>query len=561
MEKTLTININGWVFNINEDAYEKLTEYFKNLNGYFKKQDGGDEIVADIEARIAELFRDLTKDKENLVSIKEVEEVINIMGEPYQMDDADDASYEPRTDNKKFKRKLFRDPLNAHIAGVASGLGKYIKLDPIIIRIIFIVLIPSGGLGIILYAVLWILIPEAATTSDRIKMEGKKVNVENIENKVREETEYLKTKLNDFSEEAKDAYHRSQPIRKLGIQKLEASFRVLGKIVVRILKFLLGLILLLTGIGFLITFAIFFFNWVPSLEFDSFFVNGLSLPAFLDSFILDTKYSLIAVIAIVILLLIPIVMLIFNGIRFLFNLKRKKLVGNIAWQGWLVALIVSLGLSYGSIRSFKSDAIQITSHRFDQLQSDTLSINLNTVGYYQDIVSSDNHVISQDDQYLLLQDGLFYGVPSLEILSTDKPDFEMKLYSSASGKDEDEAYKNIQGFNYLFKKDSMGILLDPYFKLDDYSFYRNQDLKIKIYIPEGKSICLDKRIRKHFRLRYFWKGRLNSCKEEKCYWTVVNKKFMSAAKEKLEPMMITTDIQYDTADMQQLDSSRRQPLK
>jgi len=562
MEKALTINISGWVFNINEDAYEKLTEYIKNLKEYFSKQDDGEEIVADIEARIAELFQELIQDKENLIGVIQVNKVIKIMGEPYQIDEEssekDDSDYEASKDSRKYKRELYRDPLNAHIAGVASGLGKYIGIDPVIIRIMFVLLIATGGLGVILYAILWILIPEASSTSDRIKMEGKRVNIKNIEDKVREEATYIKEKLSDFSEEAKDVYQRSQPIRKKGVQRLESSIKVLGNVFLRILKFLLGLVLLLTGIGFLITYAIFYFNWVPGLQFESFFVNGLSIPGFMSTYILGTKYAVVAVIAISILIVIPIIMLIFNGIRFVFNLKRNKVVGNIAWQAWIVALIVSLGLSYQTIFEFKSDAMQITSHRFDKLHSDTLAVRLNTVGYYQDIVSGeDKKVISQDDNYLLIKDGVFYGIPRLEILATDKTDFELKLYLSANGKNDSNAYQNTQMINYFFIKDSTGVLLDPFFKLQNNATYRYQDVRIKIFVPKGKYISLDRKIRKHFRLRYFWKGKLNACKEEKCCWHVVDEEFVATLRHdtitKIQETQVLIDsstVERDTINME-----------
>ena len=193
MEKTLTINISGWVFNINENAYEKLTQYFKKLNAHFKKEDGGDEIVADIEARIAELFKERTPEQISVITINDVDDIMKIMGQPYEMEEeSSEEPYESTNHFNKLKKHLFRDPINAHIAGVASGLGKYFNIDPIIIRIIFVILVTTGGIGIIIYLGLWLLMPEAASTNDRIRMEGKKVNVKNIESKVKEETEYLK---------------------------------------------------------------------------------------------------------------------------------------------------------------------------------------------------------------------------------------------------------------------------------------------------------------------------------------------------------------------------------
>ena len=524
MEKTLTINISGWVFNVTEDAFQKLTDYFKQLKLYFEKQEDGSEIVMDIEYRVAELFKERIKEKESVISASDVEEIIAIMGQPYEMDEEDaDIDAEP----KKMKKKLFRDPFNSHIGGVAAGLGKYMNLDPLIIRILFILLLTTGGIGIILYITLWILIPEASTTSDRIRMEGKKVNVENIESKVREEADYIKERITDFSDEAKDFYHKTGPARRTGLKRLEIFFQALGRGVLRVLKFILGLLLFFSGIGFLIAFMILYFNWTPSLHFHSFFIDGMSFPEFVTSFLLESKYPLITIIVLTIVVLIPIIMLIFHGVRFLFNLRRNKTVGSIAWQTWLVALIVSVGLTYSSMRAFKSGAINITKHSLGQVKSDTLQVNLNTVSYYQDIISDENfEVVSQDINFPILQDGQFYGVPKLEFIATDKEHFEMKLYLSSDGKDDEQAHQYAQNIIYHFEIDSLGLTIDPYFSLLEGAKVRNQNVRMKIFIPEGKVVSLDRNIRLHFRISpYSWPYILSDMKTKRVCWQVLEDKF------------------------------------
>lgn len=531
MEKTLTINISGWVFNINEDAYNLLTEYFQKLKGYFSKQEGGEEIVADIEARVAELFKEKFDEKETVITIDHVNTIMNIMGQPYEMEE--DIENEQETPRMPFnlnkpKKKLYRDTMNGHIAGVAAGLGKYINLDPIFIRIAFLLLIPTGGLGILLYIILWILIPEATSTSDRIRMEGKKVNVENIESKVREEADYIKDRLNDFSEEARDVYHRTGPVRQKSLKRLEKVFQSFGRGLKRFFLLVIGLVLFFTGATFLVGFVILYFNWGPSLHFDSFFVNGISFPNFLGTYILDTSFTSITLVALTILTIIPIIMLIFNGIRFIFNLKRNKVVGTIAFQAWIVALIVSIGMSYSTIRSFKSEAINITAHSLEKNQSDTIHIILNTNSYYEDILSADNlTVISQDDNYPILHDGDFYGEPKLRILISDKDAFELKEYHYASGYDEKQALENMQKINYEFSTDSLNIILDPYYKLDENTRWRNQDIKLELKIPEGKVIAIDRNVRRHFSLRYQWRNRLYQNKGKTSYWIVKGENFVS----------------------------------
>lgn len=533
MEKTLTINISGWVFNINEDAYEKLTQYFKKLKTHFKKEEGGDEIVADIEFRIAELFKERITDQVSVIAIKDVDDVIKIMGQPFEMEEqSNETEYSSKSNSWQVKpgKKLYRDPINAHLGGVASGLGKYFNLDPIIIRVIFLLLVTAGGLGFMLYAILWVLVPEAISTSDRIRMEGKKVNVKNIEDKVKEETEYLKDRLTDFSEEAMDVYHKTGPARKKGLKNIESFVKGFGRVLLRILKFLLGLILFINGAALLVGAAMFYFNWIPELDFEGFFIQGVSLPVFLGTYIIANKYTMITLIAISIVIFIPIIMMVFHGIRFLFNLKRNKTVGTIAWQSWVVALIISLGMSYSTIRAFKEEALNISKYDFDQVQSDTLHIRLNTHSYYADILSGDEHrVISQDYNHPIIHENELYGEPRLEILENSKDEFEMKYYLRSSGHNAEEANQMMGEILYQFKMDSLGIILDPYYKLKTDAKWRAQAVTIKIFVPEGKYVALDNKIRKHFQKDYYWRQRLYDYREETSYWIQENGNFINSS--------------------------------
>ena len=539
MEKTLSININGWVFNINEDAYHLLSEYFENITKYFSKEEGGTEIVSDIEARVAELLKERINESETAVNIQQIQEIMEIMGQPYEMEtDAEDTTGEASNSTHIGSRKLFRDTDNSHIAGVAAGLGTYFKLDPIFIRIAFLLMIFTGGVGVILYIALWILIPEAASISDRIRMEGKKVDIKNIEDKVKEEAAYLSDRFSEFSSEAKDAYHKTKPVRREGAKKAEEIIKTLGRIMLRILKFLLGLILFLTGVGLLIPFVIFFFNWVPGLEFDTFMVHGISLPQFLASYLFDTKHTLILLSTLTISLLIPIIMLIFNGIRFLFNFKRKKIVGSIAVQIWLAAFIITLGFSYTTLTAFKSDAINITHYDFDEMNSDTLYIKLNKQSYFQDIVTSDQKtVLSQDENFPILHNGEFYGEPRLRIRPSDNDSFKLKIFYSASGHKDEDAHRNIQKIEYVFDIDSSMLVLDPYFKLKPEEKWRDQEVKIELFVPANHYISIESTIPKYLKMNYEWRSRIRKTKAS--YWVLEDGKFTTPS----EIIMVTDSLE------------------
>ena len=162
MNKTININIAGTVFNLDEEAYDLLNKYLESIKSYFSKMDKDGEIISDIESRIAENFLSKLSDKNNSISLLDVQNIIKIMG---TLDDFkeiyDDENKEEETfsSNGKDPKKLHRNISDKVIAGVASGIGNYFKVDPIIIRIIFLASLFAGGFGFFAYIICWIGIP------------------------------------------------------------------------------------------------------------------------------------------------------------------------------------------------------------------------------------------------------------------------------------------------------------------------------------------------------------------------------------------------------------------
>lgn len=198
MNKTLTINIAGSVFHIDENAYQKLDQYLKAIKRSFPKEEQ-DEIIHDIEIRIAELFSENITDINQVVTLNDVDRVISIMGKPedYILDEENTTEQ-----NTQYiytgSKKLYRDGENAMVGGVLAGLGHYFKVDTVWMRIIFIILVLFYGTGILLYLILWIIVPEAKTTSQILEMQREPVNISTIEKKVMENVNYVTTKINDF---------------------------------------------------------------------------------------------------------------------------------------------------------------------------------------------------------------------------------------------------------------------------------------------------------------------------------------------------------------------------
>ena len=185
MNKTININLGGLIFHIDQDAFEILNRYLNTLKNHFKNEEGGDEILKDIEGRIAELFTKKLEKKE-IISITDVNEVIRTMGNPSDYDE--DFNNEEKTDYNKDllknkRRRFFRDEDERMIGGVCSGLAQSFEQNIFIIRMIFLGLLFIIGPGApFLYIMFWIALPSAKTTSEKLEMKGEKVTVKNIKN-------------------------------------------------------------------------------------------------------------------------------------------------------------------------------------------------------------------------------------------------------------------------------------------------------------------------------------------------------------------------------------------
>ncbi len=209
MNKIMNINIGGIVFHVDDDAYEKLKKYLKDINKHFNKTTGGDEIVTDIEARIVELFQKKLNSKKEVITIDDVNEIISIMGNPSEFEEENDESFNDPSVQQAGQKRMFRDIDNRMIGGVCSGLGAYFKIDTVWFRIAFVIATISG-LSILAYLILWVIIPPARTISEKLEMQGDPVTISNIEKSIREEMDGLRDKLDDLASQARDQFRKKK---------------------------------------------------------------------------------------------------------------------------------------------------------------------------------------------------------------------------------------------------------------------------------------------------------------------------------------------------------------
>ena len=245
MKKTLTVNLGGTVFHIDEDAYQLLDKYLANLRIHFRKEEGSEEIMNDFEMRISELFNERVRLGYEVITIEHVEEVIKRMGKPEELfegEEEKESTEEARTqafqeeEIPRGPKKLMRDPDNRVLGGVAGGIAAYMGWDVTAVRLAMIILlfIPYAPI-IILYLILWLVMPLARTAADKLMMRGQSVTLENIGKTVTDGFEKVSNNVNDYMSSDKPRSF---------LQKLADLFVGVVGFILKFLAILIGIILL-----------------------------------------------------------------------------------------------------------------------------------------------------------------------------------------------------------------------------------------------------------------------------------------------------------------------------
>ena len=185
MKITVSINLGGYSFNIDEDAYAELKRYLKNLEFHFAGEESSSEILSDIETRMAELFRSKLTGYKQVINIEDVNQVMTVLGTPEDISNAEGPTTRDKFSSPGYHR-MYRDPDHRSIGGVCAGIAAYWDMELWLVRVIFLIL-GFMGVGILIYLILYIVLPEAKTTAEKIEMKGHPVNIHNITESVKRE--------------------------------------------------------------------------------------------------------------------------------------------------------------------------------------------------------------------------------------------------------------------------------------------------------------------------------------------------------------------------------------
>lgn len=497
MNKTININLGGFFFHIDEIAYQKLKRYLDAISRSLSDDpQGKNEIISDIEARISELLSERITDARQVINENDIEEVIAIMGQPEDYAEAEDSynegsSYNTRSTNRSSK-KLFRDGDDKFLGGVCAGIAHYFNIDVIWIRIAFIVLVASG-FSPLAYVILWVLLPEAITTSEKLQMEGEAVNIDNIEKKIRDEFESFSTKIKDgatgISEKISSAdYEKMRAQTKSGFQDfidtmgkiLLTLFKVFGKFIGILLIFIAGITIISLLLG------IFSIGSLEFLNVDSDFVHypPFFYDATLPKWLLST--------ALFVLIGIPFIVLFILGLRILSpNIKKLSTAAILTLLGiWLVSLLAVAfsGIEYATTHAY--NGTNVSKHSINYIKEEPLKIrvvNDDNIHYNHNLRNRNNAI----SVYINNKELKYSNDINIDVRKSETNNAYIEIKKTSEGRKHNNANDNTEAILYNFKTANNTIVFDAFFLSEYKNIWKDEEVKATIFIPEGTTIYFE----------------------------------------------------------------------
>ena len=492
MNKILNINLGGFAFTIDDDAFEYLNLYLDSIRRRFSASEGRDEILADIEMRLGELVTAELGNR-NIVMLPDVEAAVQIMGKPEDFG-AEPIDNRRNMGGKKAKsgsfrtgKRLFRDEEDKVAAGVCSGLAAYFGInDPVWMRLIFVLLtFISAGFWGTAYIIMWALIPPARTAAERLSMRGEPINVDNIAREVEEGFERLGEKVNEFSNTAK---------KKSGVAGHNAAnglanvLNVIGSVFAFVVKFFAKfglLILIILAVAFFISLVV---GWIGS------FWGIMAAAPYLSYFSpFSDGTTYLATTSIFFLLAIPAIGLALLFARLLMKFKIPKWVGATMGIVWAVNLAFAIILGAFTAQSFRQSRTLTQGVSLSGLNSDTLRVEYMT----EPELSNYDHFFDGDGLRIIDDNLQITTSPDVKVKPSNRGDFECIVNVTARGSNSRDAMENAQ--QVMFKPVLVGNVLKipNYISIPNGKKFRAQRMNLVILVPPGKFIVFGEEINNH----------------------------------------------------------------
>ncbi len=480
MNKTININLGGFAFQIEEDAYNLLQNYLQKIETKLGNGEEASEVISDVEFRIAELFKADTKTNGGVIVLEAVQSVIKLVGEPeaFVYDENDEAAGEKPNDEKQQEptseheykatgKTLFRDINRKVFGGVCSGLALYLSIDPVVLRLIFALVFYFFQPIILVYIVLWIAMPKPRTVEQWFEMKGGQAYFQQEGEEVK--YEYSKDSKHEYSKTS--SYPKNYHSRDYVATGLRSSGNVLSVIV----GLILSVVSFLWLVG-MVVFLLFQNSTMGEIIPDTRFIYEL------PHRLLNPDNIALFSLSLGILVGIPLLVVFYLGLRLIFRFQSKDMaLGLIALVIWFAGLGLFFYETVDYIKGYKESAKITIEKELQPIPSDTLYINTmkNSGAYRRSDFLMDMKRIdlyASNDGQLILE-----GKPRIYIV---KGDFlKVIVVKKARGLNEEDAIRNAEFTEYYWQQNDSVILLDKYFTLGDQALIRNQEVTITIQVP------------------------------------------------------------------------------
>jgi phage shock protein PspC (stress-responsive transcriptional regulator) len=535
MEKVFQIHLGGMLFTIEEQAYQRLKSYLDKMHQHFATHA---DVVQDIEGRMAELFNQKLSSGRTTLFLADVESVTATMGNIDQMDEHGEthARPEPTTHlNMPGHRKLRRNPMDQSLGGVCSGIASFFDVDPVLVRVLFVILLVVYGSGVLLYLILWVVLPEAKGE----EAEFMKVQRQNKTKRLYRDADnrviggvsaglsnyfgldrawirlafvlsvflfgtgfWLYIVLWIIVPKAISATDkllmRGEPIDIHSIEKevkygvgsnkvnsiAQHGSNVIGKIIRGFLKLLAGffaLVLFALVVGISVAMVAVFFN--------------LGQTHFLNELIAFTVQNASIVwaakIGVLMVLVSPIIGLLLIVVRALFKLQFIN-------KNWAISLVSAFligvgfllyaGISFGTSISHTESKLEL--QRLPA--SDTLYLEGMEIPYSEEnSIENDGELVFKDKGVLMGKNEFYLEIDEVKLKQSKTDSMVLKIVRRANGKDAIDANGKIEMISYQPIVKGNKIIIPNYFSLTKDKQFSWQEVDVTLWVPEGKMIHID----------------------------------------------------------------------
>jgi phage shock protein PspC (stress-responsive transcriptional regulator) len=521
MNKTINVNLGGIFFHIDEDAYDKLQHYLVLLKKSFHGTQGNEEIIADIEARIAELFTERIGDSKQVIGTSDVDFVIQTMGKPEEITEEEEntsqqnhqqntqdnnqqnqrqSSYQ-KEDYGKQPKQLFRDDENKVFGGVLAGLAHYIGLDPTLVRIVWALLsLFTWGGFFVIYLFLWIFIPKALTTADKLKMRGKKINVSNIEKTIKDEFDTFNKELNEFGDKLKKADYKSfgSRVKNTSSSAINKGTGILARLF-KVFVAVIGIVIILKASMVILATV---FSLITGLLMGS--VNTFMLEDFAMFNYTSLPFWAFLILAFVIIT-IPFILLLFVGLKLAFPHKKKR---------YTPAALTLLALwIFSAILGGYFLAQQLLAFNKENSYTEKIELTIDkaqpiSLGYIDNIELEDR-MDSRFFDFDIYQNPngesqLVSNDVDLYIKHTDNEFPYLKIKRTANDANAERAYQLAKDIEIDYQFTGNDFNISPHLLTDIKDKFHGQQVDFILYLPTGYKYYVEENFTRKigFRVRY-----------------------------------------------------------